>query len=596
MASRAEIDEVRSRIDILDVVSRYVNVKPSGKNFACICPFHQDSAPSMTISPEKGFFHCFGCGENGDVFSFLMKIERLEFPEVLRKLATEAGVTLSKEGGSSDQHNNLRELANRVAKYYEKSLADSGGEKALKYLLDRGLTEDIICKFRIGFAPQTGDHLIRSFGSFQEDLKKLGLLNENEKGRWSFFRGRVMFPLFSTQGDVLGYAGRTLDNEEPKYINSRATELFEKSKLLYGIHLCREGFTKSGYALLVEGYTDVMMAHQHGFDNAIASMGTAFTADQARLLKRFVSRVLIAYDRDNSGQAATLRGLKQLLAGGLEVEIVQLPPGEDPDGLLRTSGAETFATFLENALPFPEFYVQRLFTQHDTNSLSGKEALLAEAHEFCAELSSPVLRDLILKKVSGGLMIPLEDLQLRMKAGKRDAIITSNDSGKPGWEVYEHLMFLLLQGEVGIDQIRQEASPDDFGRFASAVETLLTLSEQQNILSFEGDSGRTLMASWLESLEEDVQREIRGLALSESRDGTGEQATQQLLAQLRLKNLDQRLLDIRSEIQKAGSEQDESIIHLQKEYENCRRERGMLLKELGWGSMIVKRGGNTGHG
>lgn len=596
MASRAEIDEVLSRIDILDVVSRYVSVKPSGKNFACICPFHEDSSPSMTINQEKGFFHCFGCGEGGDVIKFLMKIDHLEFPEALRRLANEAGVSLTNQAGASDKYRKLRELADRVASFYEKCLAESSGQRALKYLEERGLSDEVICKFRLGYAPQSGDHLLKSFGRSQDDLKKLGLLNENERGRWSFFRGRVIFPLFSSQGDVLAYAGRSLDGEEPKYINSPATDLFEKSKLLYGIHVCREGFSKEKFALLVEGYTDVMMAHQHGFSNAIASMGTAFTKDQARLLKRFVPRVLIAYDRDSAGQAATLRGLKQLLAGGLEVEIVQLPPGEDPDGLLRQRGAEIFATYLENALPFPEFYVQLLFSKHDSNSLRGKEALLAEAQEFCGELTSPVLRDMILREVSGGLMIPIEDLRFGMKGRKRDAIMSPNDSEKLSWEVDEHLMFLLLDGEIRIDQIREEITPSAFGRFSSSIESLLNLSQRKEIHHFEGESGKALLNLWLDDLDDKTQSEIRRLALSDSRDIEGEQAARQLLVKCRIMVLDQKLQEMRTEMKNVGAEQEETLIHLQKEYENCRRERESLLNELGWGSMIVKRGGNTAHG
>ncbi len=598
MATRDEIEEVRTRTDLVDVISRYVSLRPSGKNFVALCPFHPDKSPSMTVSAEKGFFHCFGCGESGDVFQFVQKIEKLEFGDALRRLAQEAGVTLTSDRESTGESERLRELAKRVAHYYQIFLQEPGGQKALQYLSSRGLTPEIIKKFQLGYAPTVGDHLLKRFPSSQEDLSKLGLLQESDQGKWSFFRGRVIFPLCSLQGEVVGFAGRIVDQGEPKYLNTKGTSLFEKGRLLYGIHLAREAFEREGFALLVEGYMDVIMAHQYGFSNAVASMGTAFTSDQARLLKRFVSRVLIAYDRDSAGQTATLRGLHQLLSAGLDVEVVLLPVGEDPDSLLRKAGAEGFREMLKKSISFCDFYVQRLFETHNARSVSGQDEMLLETRQFIDEISSLALRAQILKELSGSLMIPLEDLQLRMKGKmqrpERSAIMASNASEKLGWEVEEHLMYLLLHGEIGIDQIQQELIPSDFHRFARAAEILIKLSQEQGISRIEGVAGQRFLGEWLARLDGEEQNDLRKLAVSERRDDNSERAVAQLIGRLRLVSLDEQLTMLLQQIKEAEAQQNQpQVLVLQREQQEHLRERKRLLQELGWGTSIIKRGGRA---
>ncbi len=581
MVTREEIELVRTRVDILEVVSRYLTVRPSGKNFVAVCPFHPDKAPSLAISPEKGLFHCFGCGEGGDVFTFLMKIERIEFPEAVRRLASQAGVALT-SARSSDGLKKLRALLERVARHYEKRLREPVGRTAWEYLRDRGLTEETIARFRLGYAPSAGDDLLKAFKSSQDELIRLGLVLEGPPR--SFFRDRVIFPITSGQGEVVGFAGRVLGEEEPKYLNTRNTPLFEKSRWLYGLPGARAAFSERGEALLVEGYMDVLMAHQHGFTHAVASMGTAFTAEHAWLLKRFVSKVLIAYDRDIAGRGATLRGIQQLLRAGLEVDIVLLPAGKDPDELLRQEGKAAFERFLKQAMPFPEFYVQALLEEHDAQSLRGQEQILLSTHAFLEGLESPALRTRILKELSGSLEIPLEDLLLKMKGRTQAAIMDRGVSQRSSWGVEEHLMCLLLQGKLPIERVLRELSPGDFPKFARAVESLFILyREQGGPERLEGPASRQFLNDWLARLDPEDQRELRGLAVSEPRDIDSETAIAQLTARLRLRAIEDRLRALKREIREADRRPDpQALQRLQQEQQECLKERRRLLQQLGW--------------
>lgn len=598
MPTREEIEEIRARVNLLDVVSRYVTVRPSGKNFVAVCPFHPDKSPSLTISPEKGLFHCFGCGEGGDVFRFLMKAERLEFPEAVRRLAAEAGIPLRSERGERGELTRLRALIERVTRYYERRLREPIGKPAWKYLQDRGLIAETIKRFRLGYAPpSSGEEIIKAFKGSEAELRRLGLIMEGEQGRWGFFRQRVIFPVTSAQGEVVGFAGRSLGDEEPKYLNTRNTPLFEKSRLLYGISWARGAFAQRGEALLVEGYTDVIMAHQHGFAHAVASMGTAFTMEQARLLKRFVPKVLIAYDRDVAGRSATLRGIKQLLQAGLEVGIVLLPAGEDPDGLLRREGKGAFEELLQQAVPFPDFYVQALLEEHDAQSLRGQEQILSEVRTFLAGLESPALRAQILKELSGSLDIPLEDLLVRMKGRGPAAIMGERSSGRQSWGVEEHLMYLLLQGELTIERAVRELSPADFSRFSHAAQSLFELyREKGGPKRLEGAHSSPFLNEWLSRLEPEEQRELRQLALSERRDGDSEKAIAQLIGRLHLEGVERRLKALKQKIEEAERRHDHPALRrLQQEQQEHQRRRQKLLQQLGWGSIATKGGGRV-HG
>ncbi|MFQ6116818.1 MAG: DNA primase, partial [Candidatus Bipolaricaulia bacterium] len=294
MATRTEIELIRERIDMVEVLSRYVALKRSGRNFMGICPFHADQRPSLVVDPERKLFHCFGCGAGGDLFKFVMKIEHLDFGEALERLAEEAGVELSRGGPS--RGNGLRELNERVARYFEENLRSPAGAAARKYLKKRGITPETVEEFRLGYALPGWDNLLKRIGR-AEELAQLGLVVQGKSGYYDRFRDRIIFPLCDTGGRVIGFSGRVFRGEgkedraakgsrqdEPKYLNVSNTPLFKKGELVYGLHLARRAGPKE--LVLVEGYTDVIALHQAGFTNAIATMGTALTDSQARLLRR----------------------------------------------------------------------------------------------------------------------------------------------------------------------------------------------------------------------------------------------------------------------------------------------------------------------
>lgn len=620
MPTREEIEEIRARVNIADVVGRYVHLKPQGSRYVGVCPFHPDKSPSFTVSPEKGLYHCFGCGEGGDVFRFLMAIERIEFPEAVRRLAEEAGVPLSHRDGGAEggQKERLRALLERAVRFFEGKLYEPLGRRALRYLQEaRGFTEETLRRFRLGYAPP-GDLLLQTFQSELSELQKLGLVLEGDRGRWSFFRDRVIFPLADAQGRVVGFAGRTLKDEEPKYLNTRATPLFEKRHLLYGLAQARAGLAQQGFALLVEGYTDVLAAHQHGFTNAVASMGTAFTPQQARLLRRFVPKVLLAYDRDAAGRAATLRGMAQLLRAGLEVEVVVLPPGEDPDGLLRRGGPEAFREFLQRARPFPEFYVQALLEEHDVQSIRGQEEVLTEVRAFLAHIESPALRARILRELSASLDIPVEELQSVVRGrrgmqGEGPAAIMAPEAPKRAqvpaqvhvqaraWGVEEHLMSLLLQGVLPLERAVQELAPVDFPRFSPAIQTLSSLCREREERGeplperLVGPEGQALLGEWLERLDPETQRALRELAVSEKRDCDEDRAVEELIGRLRLRSVERRLREIQRAIREAERTGDRAALErLQGEQQRELHERRRLLTRLG--SRAAQGGGRHVYG
>ena len=600
MPTRDEIEAIRSRVNIVDVVSRYVSVRASGNNYIALCPFHPDESPSMTISAEKGLFHCFGCGAGGDVYTFLSQIENVEFPDAVRRLADEAGVRLTETKGETQPTGGLREIVERVARFYERGLHSDDGQHARAYLADRGITDETIERFRLGYAPPASGALLNTFRNQTDELTRLSLVRKGYDGRWAFFRDRVIFPLTSSQGEVLSFAGRALGpDDEPKYLNTANTPIFTKSKLLYGLSQARDALNREGQALMVEGYTDVIMAHQHGFQNAVASMGTSLTKDHAHLLKRYVSSALLAYDRDAAGRAATLRGVKQLLSVGLDVRVVLLPPDGDPDDLLREGGADAFRDALGHSVPFAEFFVQSLLETHDPRELQGQEAIIASTRDFLSGLSSPALRTRILKELGSALEIPVEDLRGAMERMKgRGGTVTMEPRSPEHWGVEEHLMHLLLHGEYSVDRAIHELKPEDFSRYAEAIDALFKLYREEIVPPrFDGPDAQQAITAWLDQLDPQQAQRLRALAVSQRRDTDSERAITQLLqGKIRLQGIDRRIRTLSARIREAEARGDrEGVARLQREHSDLSIERRQLLRDIGWRT-TASQGGGAHHG
>ncbi|MGA7304560.1 MAG: DNA primase [Rhodothermales bacterium] len=352
-----KIEEVRSAVDIVDVVSDYVALKKRGTNFFGLCPFHSEKTPSFSVNPERGIYKCFGCGKGGNVFSFLREIEKLDFVEAVRVLAERAGVTLpapsSADTQASSVVDSLYHALRLAGRFYHHQLTETEpGKRALRYLEERGFKDETIRRFGIGYAPDTWDALIHHAekeSTSVEYLEMAGLVVKREKGDGYYdrFRGRVMFPLLTQVGQVVGFTGRILDGDEKqaKYVNTPETQVYHKGRLLYGLHFAKNDIRKSEEAYLVEGNTDVISMHQSGINNVVATSGTALTTTQVKLLGRYTDSVVLLFDADLAGVSAMERSIDLLLAANMKVRTLRLPEGYDPDSFIQKKGRDGFLIF-----------------------------------------------------------------------------------------------------------------------------------------------------------------------------------------------------------------------------------------------------------
>ena len=507
---RADVKEIKARLDIVSIISRYVTLTKSGSGFKGKCPFHKDDTPSMTVSAEKGLWHCFGCGEGGDVIGFVMKIERLSFIEALRRLAEEVGMTFdTTEDGARDE---LRSIMADVANSFVKNLGSDAGEKAREYLLERGYPESFWMTYGLGYALPGWENVKRTFSKHGEaTLLKLGLLVQGDNGTYDRFRDRTIFPILDLSGRPVGFGGRAFEGE-PKYLNSPQTPLFDKGRLIYGISWARERMSQTRTAVLVEGYTDVLSLQQADILNAVGSMGTSLTQGQAELLKRFVDEVVIAYDQDAAGSAASLRGMQILRNVGLNVRVARLPAGEDPDGLVRKGGAEAMQEVLDAALPFHEFFIESLKARHDVTTIRGKERLLEDAREFYRAIRSSALREEIERQIAGLVDLSIESVrrELPRRPRPRDEESAAHELAEH-WGVEEHLLALVLRGEVAWDVVASQLSPQDFSLVNQPIAEHLAagLSDLSDLMSELDEEGARRASFYaLAPLEIDVERTI----------------------------------------------------------------------------------------
>lgn len=555
MAGRDEIELIRERADMLEIVSRYVTLKRAGKNYLGSCPFHQDKTPSFTVNPDKKLFHCFGCNEGGDIFQFLMKIERIDFSEALTRLAAQTGVPIRRERASPLQK--LKELNDRVCLYFQTNLVSPAGQRAREYLKRRGFTKEIIEKFRLGYALPKWDDLVKTFPKDGEALETLGLALRGKEGPlYDRFRERLIFPIWSPAGDVIGFAGRALGDEEPKYLNISNTPLFEKGSVLYGLNFARQAVRAIGTLILVEGYTDVVSAHQAGIENIVAGMGTALTATQAQLLKRYASQVVLAYDRDAAGRNATLRGMANLRNAGLEVCVALLPPEQDPDSFLQTHGRDAFLQATEGALPFHEFYLRSALEDHRAATLAGKEKILQNVGEFLPTLVSAAVRHEIIRELGRVLNLPEEEVARAVKAGKRAGIMTPPSAEKPAWGTEEQVLYFVLQGDLSLTRLRDELDVKDFTRYPEIARSLWELGEAWKVEEL------------LEKLSAEDQAVVRRLVLMQPplKEGDRQRALAEAPRRLRQVRVEEQIARLREEVRAAERAGDrEKVWRLQGE-------------------------------
>ncbi len=433
MISREVIEEIRSRNDIVELIGSYVNLKRAGANFNGLCPYHSERSPSFTVFPGTQSFYCFGCGAGGDAITFVMKSENLDYPSAVEFLAKRAGITITVDDKEKDGIGKKRilEMNLAAAKYFRACLFDQKlGKTGMEYLAGkRGLSPAVIKHFGLGFAPE-------SFGALTDYMHKQGFSDEElitgflcgksqKTGRaYDYFRNRVIFPIINTSGDVIAFGGRVMDDSKPKYLNSSDTPGFKKSRNLFALNFAKNHCSER--LILCEGYMDVIALHAAGFENAVATLGTALTQEQARLMAKHTKQVVISYDSDEAGQAATRKAVRMLSEVGLDVRILRMEGAKDPDEYIKKFGADNFRRLLDASRTGFEFKLETTLQKYNLAISSDKIKASGELCEYISEVWSEVERDVYVSAVSKRLGLPLEGLKNDVESLRRKKIKTYN--------------------------------------------------------------------------------------------------------------------------------------------------------------------------
>jgi len=471
MIPEETIEHIRQSTDIVQIIGEYIRLKKRGRNHLALCPFHKEKTPSFSVSQDKQIFHCFGCGKGGNVFSFLMEHEKMTFVESVRHLARKANIQIQEERGSDARREQLEKhnFANQVALDYFSRLLRSPKYKNIleDYLMRRrGISEEMIELFQLGLSGQEWDGLLRYARSkdlTDEDLEAAGLVLKSEKKGNYFdrFRQRLMIPIFNLSQRPIAFGGRTLTKGEPaKYVNSPETALYTKGNVLYGLNFARDAIRDSREAFVVEGYFDVISLRQIGIANVVASSGTAFTSQQARLLARFAELVYLFFDSDSAGQTAALRSVDALYDAGLDVKVIVGPTGEDPDSLAREQGAEAILRLTDQALDFIEFRVRDL----DLKELGivGKEKLIKELAAIGGKIADATRRKLFWSEAASALKID-PDLMMQPKAKEPPPVESTDANPRHRYNPVEYeLLSLMFSSPGDIDVVFERISPEDF--------------------------------------------------------------------------------------------------------------------------------------
>lgn len=566
------VEQVGAANDIVEIISQYVPLKRAGRHLKACCPFHQEKTPSFMVQPEKQMFHCFGCGAGGDVFTFLMRHENMTFPEALKSLAERAHITLpERRSGREDggQKEKLYEVCQAAADFYHELLFKETGAAARAYLAKRRITEETLREFKLGWAPEEWrvlfDRLVLK--KYPEALlKQAALIQQSAKGNYyDTFRGRLMFPIQNLQGKVIGFGGRLIaDQEGPKYLNSPETPIFFKRRELFGLNLAKKHIDREWPNLiLVEGYMDFLALYQHGFRHTVATLGTSLGEDHVRLMKRFVEEVTVVYDGDKAGEAAALRGLEILLEGGMQVKLVSLPKGEDPDDFLNKRGKEAFATLLKSAKDFFDYKLQALLARYPRQDALGLSKISREMFETLLKVKNTVMLSEYFKRLARALEVDEHSLRAEFsRLSKKDGVSKSPlravspvvpEAVRP---VLEELLLLVLMAEVPpfCDRVCEEIKEDDLGNPVSRelFRYLRDMSEQGKKSTLSGLLVRIQDASYREQL----------VAAMASLDETSEreQILEDCIRKIRRSRAAGQLEELRRKILEAEAGKDEAKV------------------------------------
>jgi DNA primase len=556
------IAQVRSSADIVDFVQQVTPLKLAGKSYKGLCPFHREKSPSFHVDRVKGLFYCFGCGTGGDVFKFLTLTERFTFPEAVEHVAARVGIELPRKRKTQrdNEKDDLHEVIDDASEAFHQALHWTPNA-ADEYLRQRGVSKDIITKYGFGFAPDSWDYILRRLGQKhgEKKLESTGLITprKEKSGYYDRFRNRLMIPIHSETGALAGFGGRSLDGGEPKYLNSPESELFNKSRLLYNLHRSKDAMRRYDRAILVEGYFDAIAIDHAGVPGVVASMGTSLTAGQASMLRRFTRNVVLAYDGDNAGRAATLRAAQVLLASGLNVSALDLQGEKDPDSLVQKRGVDGFLEVLAGATDIFEFGLREWAA--DAGQLTGREKS-ERVEQFMPLLSAvtdPVVRNEAAQRIADAFRLEFETVWSRVRGKAGSGAPKERQLSAPQSSGEKFVLIAALQGRLSADQIaklKEEYFEEPAGKtLFSIIKSGLNAGEPIDFgevaTHLRGEAELTLLSE---------------LSLSEDIDDRSLQRIDENLLPMERNYLSRRMQQIQRQIIDAGSD-DERVAELDRE-------------------------------
>jgi DNA primase len=525
-------EKVKQQADIVRVIGEYLRLKKSGQNFTGLCPFHQEKTPSFAVHPVKQIYHCFGCGVGGDVFKFVMEMEKCTFPEAVRTVAEKCGIPVPQprqrspeERQANQQRTTLVELHRLAAEFFARQLKESAeGKVARAYLEDRGLDQEAIARFGLGYAPSSGDAFFRHLKpKYAEKLLELsGLVIRDQGGRlYDRFRRRIIFPISNESGKVIAFGGRALGDDLPKYLNSPETPIYSKSNVLYHLDRAKEAIRQRDFAILVEGYMDTIAVARAGITNVVASCGTSLAEPQIKLLGRFTRKVVVNYDPDAAGQAATERSLTLLLEKDFDVRVLALPGGADPDKFLKEQGAESYQKLLAHAPPYLDYLIGRA-RQMDRTTAQGKLAAVNYLMPFVQRIPNRLLRSEWASRIASELRVeePVLREALRKAAAERRSEVKLKPElvGQPVKPAERRLMQLLVEADGFRERLAREIREAGLHRGLETQEIFTVLIEAA------GSGTRPDPAALAESLSENDRRLLFEVLFESAVDAAWEEA------------------------------------------------------------------------
>ena len=588
--------EIRERASILEVVSDYVSLKKAGKNYKGLCPFHSEKTPSFMVNEEKQIFHCFGCGEGGDVFKFLMKVGHFSFPQAVEELAKRYGVKLYHRELSPTQKKEMakREVLFQInqmaSEYFHELLTQrrEGGE-GRKYLSKRGVTEEIIKEHRLGYSLNRWDGLVQYLQGEKAPLemaRELGLIFPKKKEGWyDSFRGRIIFPIFDVHQRVVGFGGRLIGEGQPKYINSSESDIYHKGEVLYGLHVAKRYASGKDCVIIVEGYFDLLTLHQCGLKHSVATLGTALTTQHIRTLKRYTKNLITVFDPDRAGVQATLRSLPLFLEEEVVGRAIILPKDEDPDTYLKKGNLKEFERRLAEAVPLVDFFFEWLMKTYDVKSIDGKVKIAEEGVALISKIPEKIRRDLYMKTLAEKLDLQESFLYEMLRYSPKERIKPGEAFRKPLVErslpkSEEMVVRLMVHSPELIPMISEEGI---LREFESPILERMALGLE----SLYQKKGRLDLAEALGSFEEDIRGRLGEYAFQESglEGGNREKILKdciQKIQQRKLKKDEAELLKRIKEMERQKGEKGLEALLMERQ-ELARRERGLWKDSLGKG-------------